>query len=220
MARARPLDVLFEDDRFLAVSKPAGVAVHGGAGIRTPPVVHRIPRGVRPVHRLDAGTSGVLLLAKDSDSARVAAAAWGEASKVYWAAVVGRAGAAHINRPLDDGSGRMQPARTDVRPIEASGDGAWTWVEATLGTGRNHQIRRHLAGFGHPVVMDDRYGDFAANKRFRHRVRAAGAPNPKHALLHARRLQVLDLDLVAPLPSRWHAWLGAVGIDLLPDRPD
>lgn len=206
----RPLDVLHEDERFLAVLKPAGIPVHGGAAVKVAPVMKRLGPGVFPVHRLDAGTSGVLLLAKSPQAARLAADHWAEADKRYLAVTVGVPESGRIDAPLDDG-GRLRPAATRIQLLRRFPRSRWGLVEARIETGRTHQIRRHLADRGHPVVMDDRYGDFAANKQFRAQVRSAGAPNPKHPLLHAQGLRLLDLDLLAPTPERWQLWLDAIG---------
>lgn len=210
-AVARPLEVLFEDDEYLVVNKPAGVPVHGGAGVKVATVVDRI-LGVRPVHRLDADTSGALLLARSATAAAAAADAWSTARKAYWALVRGRPAALRLEAPLPDASGRVQAASTRATPMAASNEADCALLHVELGTGRTHQIRRHLADAGHPILMDDRYGDFSANKAFRRRVREAGASNPKHALLHARSLEWRGRAVVAPLPERWAPWLKAAGL--------
>jgi 23S rRNA pseudouridine955/2504/2580 synthase len=77
-----------------------------------------------------------------------------------------------------------------------------------LGTGRTHQIRRHLASIGHPILGDDKYGDFGLNKRLR---KERGL---KHLLLHSARLVIPEalcgfpLDVSADPPERFEAFLG------------
>lgn len=219
--RRRPLDVLHEDEDWLAVDKPSGVPVHGGAGRTGPSVLERLreERGLELhlVHRLDRGTAGVLLLAKRPERARAASDAWPEVEKRYWALAGGRLVGGVIDRPLRDPDGRAKAARTLVQrveplrlgPLEAS------LAEVRLETGRLHQIRRHLAGSGHPVLMDDRHGDFDLNRRFADAVRERGLPRPKHLMLRCAGLRPpagLGLPpLEAPWPRPWLRLLEAVG---------
>lgn len=209
---SRPLEILFEDADYIALNKPAGVPVHGGAAVQTQTVVERLASTAHPVHRLDADTSGVLLLARTAAAASRASSEWSAAEKTYLALVVGPVREMTLRADLDDSHGRPRSALTRVEPRAASEDGAYTLARIRLGTGRTHQIRRHLADAGHPILMDDRYGDFAANKRFRAQAREAGAPTPKRTLLHHHVLRWAGREVVAPLPERWSAWLCAAGI--------
>jgi len=212
-ARARPLDVLYEDPAFLAVAKPAGVPVHGGAKTKIPTVLARLPDGLRPVHRLDAPTSGVLLLAKTRAAAAEAGRAWAGTTKLYEALVWGAwDGPSRIDAPLLDEEGRARAASTEVRLLEAGP--AACHLELRLVTGRFHQIRRHLADCGHAVLMDDKHGDFEANRRFKSRCRHEGAPTPKHLFLHAKRLEWWGPPIEAPRPGRWKDWARVLGLDL------
>jgi 23S rRNA pseudouridine1911/1915/1917 synthase len=181
-----PLDVVYEDGDLLVVNKPVGLVVHPGAGHRTGTLVHALLAhcgaslsGIggtrRPgiVHRLDRGTSGLLVVAKN-DPAHVALARQLKARTVerrYVTLAHGRlphaAGVveAAIGRDPRDrlrmavrptGAGR--PAVTRYRVLERFVRPApLTLVEATLGTGRTHQIRVHLAHLGTPVVGDRTY---------------------------------------------------------------
>lgn len=185
-AEAIPLDVVHEDADLLVVNKPPGLVVHPGAGHRTGTLVHALLAhcgptlsgvgGVRRpgiVHRLDRGTSGLLVVAK-TDHAHLALARQLKARTVerrYLALVHGRlphaAGIVEtaIGRDPRDrlrmavrppGAGR--PAVTRYRVLERFACPApLTLVEATLGTGRTHQIRVHLAHLGAPVVGDRTY---------------------------------------------------------------
>jgi 23S rRNA pseudouridine1911/1915/1917 synthase len=181
-----PLEVVYEDADLLVVNKPAGLVVHPGAGHRTGTLVHALLAhcgpalsgvgGVRRpgiVHRLDRGTSGLLVVAK-TDQAHLALARQLKARTVerrYLALVHGRvphaAGVIEtaIGRDPRDrlrmavrpaGAGR--PALTRYRVLERfTRPGPFTLLEATLGTGRTHQIRVHLAHLDAPVVGDRTY---------------------------------------------------------------
>ena len=183
---AIPLDVVYEDADLLVVNKPPGLVVHPGAGHRTGTLVHALLAhcgpalsgvgGVRRpgiVHRLDRGTSGLLVVAK-TDPAHLALARQLKARTVerrYLALAHGRlphaAGVVEtaIGRDPRDrlrmavrppGAGR--PALTRYRVLERFARPApLTLLEATLGTGRTHQIRVHLAHLGVPVVGDRTY---------------------------------------------------------------
>ena len=179
------VDVVHEDPHLLVIDKPAGLVVHPGAGQRTGTLVQgllaRYPElaGVggdpeRPgvVHRLDKGTSGLLLVARtdEAHAALVAALAERKVHRRYRALVWG-----HVEAPrglIDAPIGRSTRERTrmaiDERGREArtryevvarySAPVDLTELECTLETGRTHQIRVHLRSIGHPVVGDARYG--------------------------------------------------------------
>lgn len=197
-----PLNIVYEDEHLLVIDKPAGMAVHPGAGRPSGTLVNALlayrpeiaradldPERPGIVHRLDRETSGLLVVAanREVQAALQAMFKRREVLKVYLALVHGaispERGAieAPIGRDpihrrrmavLADG-GRY--ARTEYALREAL-DG-YTLIEATLVTGRTHQIRVHLASIGHPVVGDQVYG----------RRRDAGAPVPR-LFLHAWRL--------------------------------
>jgi 23S rRNA pseudouridine955/2504/2580 synthase len=212
------LPVLFEDEWLVAIDKPAGLAVHGGSGIAHG-VIESL-RSMRPdarflelVHRLDRETSGVLLVAKK----RAALTALHEAlrgrdvDKRYLVAVAGRfrndkqrVRAALAKRDAPEGGKRVsvseagQEAETVFRLRERRDD--MSLLEAELLTGRTHQIRVHLQHLEHPVLGDDKYGDFELNKALRKK-------GLKRMFLHAARIEfrhpVKDERVVieAPLPA-------------------
>lgn len=193
------LPVLFEDDAVIAIDKPSGIAVHGGSGVAHG-VIESL-RSMRPqarylelVHRLDRDTSGVLLVAKR----RPALTALHEAmrtravDKRYLAGVAGRfrnemqrVRVALAKRTLADGGKHVSVAASGQESetvFRRLGRGAeFSLVEAELLTGRTHQIRVHLAHLGHPVLGDDKYGDFELNRRLR-------KEGLKRMFLHARSL--------------------------------
>jgi len=168
--------ILFQDQRFVVLNKPPGVPVHAGPS-GEPSVedwFHLLSRrkdGPWLAHRLDAGTSGCLLIAlrKAALLAAQALFAAGEVRKTYWAVVRGAlpndrgtisAPLRRVTNPrgwrmvVDERSG--QPAATDWRVIGRAGD--LSWLELHPKTGRTHQIRVHCATLGTPILGDERYG--------------------------------------------------------------
>jgi tRNA pseudouridine32 synthase / 23S rRNA pseudouridine746 synthase len=167
--------VLFCDPRFIVLNKPAGLAVHpgprGGRSVEDWfPLLSRRKRGPWLAHRLDADTSGCLVVALRLAALHAAQAefATGRAGKVYWAVVRGRpvGDSGTVDAPLRRCSNRDgwrmnvgaagQAAITDWR-VMGRGDGI-TWLELRPRTGRTHQIRVHSAHLGCPVLGDPIYG--------------------------------------------------------------
>jgi 23S rRNA pseudouridine955/2504/2580 synthase len=213
---ARDFPVLFEDDSFLAIDKPAGVAVHGGSGVSFG-VIEQL-RMARPqakflelVHRLDRETSGILLIAKKRSALKSLQDQFREreTGKTYLALVVGQwpANKKVLDKPLhkyllDDGERRVKVVSRDdpdgmksvtlVKVREKSPVGAgpagsgFSLLEVTIKTGRTHQIRVHLASEGMPIAGDDKYGDFEVNKALQ---KPSAAVPLKRMFLHAWRLQ-------------------------------
>jgi 23S rRNA pseudouridine955/2504/2580 synthase len=233
VAPPREFPVLHEDDHLLAIDKPAGVAVHGGSGVSFG-VIEQLRRA-RPaarflelVHRLDKETSGVLLVAKKRSAlTRLQDQFRGRATdKTYAALVIGawppgrKVIDVALHRYLDAQGERR------VRAVQAAEEGrrsitlvrierslpGYTLLDVTLKTGRTHQIRVHLAHEGHPIVGDDKYGDFALNRRL-----ARGQPRFDRMFLHASRLAFDHpatgerIELTAPLPPECAVLLRAIG---------
>jgi len=208
--------VVHEDPQLIVVDKPAGLVVHHGAGHRGGTLVDglldRFPELAdlaaagagerdRPgiVHRLDKGTSGLLVVARTVESFASLSRQLREhtAGRHYRALVAGtvEADAGVVDAPI--GRSPRQPTRMAVtrggrpartaytvvaryrEPLEV------TLVEATLDTGRTHQVRVHLAAIGHPVIGDDRYAGTAPRPRA---VKEALAPG--RLFLHACRLSL------------------------------
>lgn len=179
--------VVYADDAVVVVDKPAGLVVHPGAGNREGTLVHgllaRFPdlaalavadEKDRPgiVHRLDKGTSGLLVVARTAGARAALAGQLGDRSmgREYLALVDGdmESDAGMVDAPLgrsdaDPTRIRVQaggrPARTRYEVRERfAGPPPMTLIRCQLETGRTHQIRVHLASIGHPVINDDRYG--------------------------------------------------------------
>jgi 23S rRNA pseudouridine1911/1915/1917 synthase len=216
-AEAIPLEVLYEDDDLAVINKPAGMVVHPAPGHHTGTLVHALlGRGgswsavggvSRPgiVHRLDKGTSGLIVVARNDVSHRALSAQLKDRSlsRTYLAIVQGR---------IKDAAGELEGAigrhpkerkrmavvsggrfaRTRYEVVERGA--GHTLLRCDLDTGRTHQIRVHLAAIGHPVVGDKEYRGDRPGLR------------PPRLFLHCEHLQfnhprtdeVLSLD--SPLP--------------------
>src|SRR5260370_13093922 len=169
------VSVLYQDDDLLAVDKPSGVVVHRGWG-RDGEVVMTLARAlsrrrVYPVHRLDRGTSGVLVLALTAAAARAVGEAF-EAGRVRKRCLVLVRGIAPesgvVDHPVPRSPGGPRvPAVTRFRRLATFE--RYSWLEAFPETGRLHQVRRHLKHISHPVIGDVRYGKGEHNRLFRTR---------------------------------------------------
>jgi 23S rRNA pseudouridine955/2504/2580 synthase len=228
MKRIKKIPVLFENDDCLVLNKPAGLPVQGGekAAVSLDSILGTAwsPKPLL-VHRLDRDTSGIILVAKHREAAARFSALFsrkGEAGaptggivKQYLAVCAGRpcpdSGSIRLDLEI---RGTVKKSETRYRRISGAclfdkavedreGCG-FSLVALELGTGRMHQIRRHLAGIGHPVLGDDKYGDFALNKTLRKAIEL------RRLLLHASRLVIsgdlaaqagFSLDISAPLPD-------------------
>ena len=179
-----PLDILYEDDSFLALNKQPGLVVHppgrgSNAGTLVSGLVYHFQKGLstvsgplRPgiVHRLDKDTSGIMLIAKNDSAHFKLARQFHERTirKAYHAVVQGEMDrdedivdlplARHRRTPekmtIDFKSGKS--AQTQYKVLERFRD--YTYVELSPRTGRTHQLRVHMMYIGHPVATDFLYG--------------------------------------------------------------
>jgi 23S rRNA pseudouridine955/2504/2580 synthase len=228
--------IIHEDEDLIVLNKPAGLAVQGGTK------THRHIDGLliglgaelaerpRLAHRLDRETSGVLVVAKR----RAVAAALGKlfatraVRKIYWAAVKGvpkppqgRIDVALLKAASPEGD-RVRAAKPDEDSAQRAvthysvidkAPPVTAWVSLKPSTGRQHQLRAHMAHVGHPIIGDDKYG---GNEGL-----PAAIPNKLH--LHARRIVFPHprggtVDVTAPLPPHMRETWGLFGFD--PDRYD
>ena len=166
--------VIYRDERLVGVNKPSGALVHRGYAndhLTIADIVRDelVGQPVHAVHRLDRGTSGVLLFALDADAARCMQEQFksGQVVKQYLALVRGpMTEPCDLDHPLPcEKGGSRVPAVTIFQPIAHSG--RWSLVQARPLTGRWHQIRHHLKHLSHPVVGDVRYGKGEINRFFR-----------------------------------------------------
>jgi len=225
-----PIAVVYEDAHLLVVNKPAGLVVHPGAGTSRGTLVNALLGHVhdlsgvggvlRPgiVHRLDRGTSGLLVVAKDDETHRslVRQFAGRTVEKEYLALVLGSPArpSGEIDSPIGRDpvhrqkmsvrAPRGREARTSWR-VEERFDGA-ALLRVRIHTGRTHQIRVHLASIGHPVAGDAVYGGKRTLSSRRAAAREAYASLDRPAL-HAARLAFTHpatrerLTFEAPLPA-------------------
>jgi 23S rRNA pseudouridine1911/1915/1917 synthase len=220
-----PVEILHADKDILVLNKPSGLVVHPGAGNREGTLVNALlalyPEiaGVGPeerpgiVHRLDKGTSGVMVAARSS---RAYASLVGQfkrhdVRKTYLGLVYGRVAEAegHIDWPIGRHATKRKristhtkdprEAETFFRVIESLPEA--TLLEIRPVTGRTHQIRVHLAAAGHPIVGDGVYGRKKLSKRY------------PRLFLHARTISFLHpatgerLEFAAPLPAELESLL-------------
>lgn len=189
------VEVLYRDEHYIAVNKPSGMIVHRGWG-QDHVTVHDIVRDqiigapIFGIHRLDRGTSGVLVFALDSQSAAhfQRQIDCGTVWKRYLTLVRGpMREPVIVDHAISTRGGNMRvDAITEFTPL--SHFERWSLVEAIPHTGRLHQIRRHLKHLSHPVVGDVLYGKGDVNRLFREKYGL-------HRLaLHASELQFTSMD--------------------------
>ncbi len=202
-----PLDILFEDDGLIVLDKPAGMVVHPSPGHDRGTLVHAllahcrnlsgIGGVLRPgiVHRLDAGTSGLLMVAK-SDEVHIALSRMlmeRRVERIYYAVVWGEL--ERETGTIDLPVGRSPRDRKKMAVLSEGGREAFTtyylldtygpfqYIRLKLGTGRTHQIRVHLSYTGNPVLGDPVYGGRRIRK---------GSLSKGEAELAARALSLID----------------------------
>lgn len=218
--------ILYEDKYLLIINKPSGIPVHGGSKVKLG-IVEAL-RSMYPklphlelAHRLDADTSGCLVLAKKRSVLKELHELLrnGEMHKLYWALTKGKwlAKELRVDAPLQKNhlsSGERivkvnsegKTALTVFKPLETYTDAML--VEATLHTGRTHQIRVHAQYRGHPIAGDEKYGDREFNKSMRQR-------GLKRLFLHAHSIEFVlpttgeTIKVTAPLDTDLKKFLAA-----------
>jgi 23S rRNA pseudouridine1911/1915/1917 synthase len=235
-AEAIPLDVLYEDDDLAVVNKPAGIAVHPGAGESTGTLVSALlyrlgtlsaiggPRRPGIVHRLDKGTSGALVVARTDEAHRGLVEQFQErlVEKTYVALLHGkmREQSGRIELPVARDlrrRTRMTTRRRDGRTARTDWTaklflGAFTLIEADLHTGRTHQLRVHFSSLGFPVIGDALYGAPRVET-----VHGTQLSDLGRNFLHAARIRFTHprtgepLDVRAPLPGELKTYIYALG---------
>lgn len=236
-----PLDILYRDEWLIAVHKPSGLLVHRSfldvheERFAVQMLRDQIGRHVHPVHRLDKGTSGVLLFALDRDTAARVSGVFErqQVLKTYLAVVRGHPPEQGLidhaltrrfddaeRRPATAGDAPPQDALTRFRrlattelpyQVDRYPTSRYALVELSPETGRRHQIRRHLKHISHPVIGDATFGKGRHNRLF------ATLFGVSRLLLACTRMQLTHprtgqaLDLVAPPAADFAAVLAALG---------
>lgn len=214
----RRFEILFDDPHLLAVNKPSGLPTLPGAGFMENTLLRLVQTqtpDANPVHRLGRATSGIVLFARTSQAASSLSAHWNtpRVQKIYRALAQGVAqhDAFEILTPIGlvphpligsvwAAQAQGKPSRSLARVV-ARTTGTTTF-EVSLGSGRPHQIRIHLASIGHPLVGDPLYGPTGQPLQD-----LPGLPGDGGYLLHAQFLKFhhpvtgAQIDLEAALPS-------------------
>ncbi len=227
VAEEIPLDILYEDADVVAINKPAGMVVHAGAGRHDGTLVNallhhfgtlsEVGGELRPgiVHRLDKGTSGVMLAARNDLAHRELARQFASRTveKTYLALVEGvlKRETGKIDKKITRDPVRRtrmtarlesgREAHTAYRVLERFS--RFTLLEVKIGTGRTHQIRVHLSSIGHPVAGDTLYGASA---------NPSGRADLGRPWLHSFRLRFAlpssgqEITIEARVPEELEAW--------------
>lgn len=215
--------VVYEDEHYLALNKPAGISSHGGSG-----VLYGVIETVRAwgkyefielAHRLDRDTSGLLLLAKNRPALLRAQRAFkhSTAEKRYFALLDGRwrgedrdVDAALVRNntrvEIDEEDGKPSKSRFSPKARYAG----MTLMEVQIFSGRTHQIRVHALALGHPVAGDTKYGEREVNRKYREK-------GLKRMFLHSHFLKLAaegdfpKLILNAPMTEELRDFIGRQG---------
>ena len=234
------LPIIYQDERVVAIHKPSGLLVHRSELDRHETrfavqlLRDQLGRHVYPAHRLDRGTSGVLVFALDKDTARALGGQFErqEVVKTYLAVVRGHPPEAGridhaLSRRRDDAewigersTDEAQPAVTDFRrlatcelphQVDRYPTSRYALVELTPHTGRRHQLRRHLKHIAHPIIGDATFGKGRHNRLFQ---QLFGCHRMLLACVRMQLRHPVDgrpLDLRAPPDGEFAAVLAALG---------
>jgi tRNA pseudouridine65 synthase len=216
----RVIELLWVDADVVVANKPSGLLVHRGMAADDDVALFRVRDAlgeyVHPLHRLDRGTSGALVFARNRTAAASLARAFeeGRVDKRYLALVRGVPPAEGvIDYPVPRGEGLPRvPAVTRYALVAASPVDRCALVEARPQTGRFHQVRRHLRHLGHPLVGDVNYGSGAINRHYR-------ATYDLHRLALHASFVAFDhpetggrIEVHAPMPDDLAVPLGRLGL--------
>ncbi|GDY25676.1 tRNA pseudouridine(65) synthase TruC [Agarivorans sp. Toyoura001] len=225
------LDILYQDEHYAAIYKPAGLLVHRSwiakeaTQFAMQMLRDQLGQYVYPVHRLDRPTSGVLIMAKSSDAAKHLSVLFAEHAirKTYLAVVRGYIEGEHLlDYPLKEKLDKMvdgkaqqdkpaQSAITHYKGLQKSElpypsgkftTSRYSLVELKPETGRKHQLRRHMHHLSHHIIGDTTYGDGRHNRLFRD-LNHAGLWLIANQLSFVHPYTKQNISIVCPRPERW-----------------
>ena len=228
----KSLDILYQDEYIVAISKPSGLLVHRTEldpfeqQFAVQILRNQLDRYVYPIHRIDKPTSGVLLFSLNLEIAQLLSQSLQDKQiyKSYIAIVRGwMPDEISIDRGIRQGRTNerkealthfqcLQTAEMPV-PIGPYQSARYSLVMASPVTGRRHQIRKHLNHVSHPIIGDTWYGDRDHNRYFSEK------KNISQMLLHSYQLQFShpetkkQIKIKAPLPAHWQEALSLIGFD-------
>jgi tRNA pseudouridine65 synthase len=221
-AETASIELLFVDAHLVVANKPSGLLVHRGWARDEDTALFRVRDAVGehvyPIHRLDRGTSGALLFARNPETARLLGNTFqeGRADKRYLALVRGEPpaeGVIDYAIPKAE-DGERVPAVTRFRLIARSPVDRCSLVEAKPETGRLHQVRRHLCHIGHPLVGDVNHGRGDINRRYREQYQLFRLALHAHALGFDHPLLGTRVSVRAPVPDDFARALTALQLPL------
>ena len=210
---ASKLEIIHQDKDLIAINKPAGLLSvgttqenkqHALALLRTQLTRGKDRMQLWPVHRLDRDTSGILLFATSKEMREAVMANWGKSEKVYLAIVEGtpKENKGTIDQPLrlDEKEycmhvGKHPDAKNAITHyVVKQSAGNRSLLEVSIETGRQHQIRAHMAWLGHSIIGDERYG----KKPFNKNGGKMGLHSMRLSIVHPKTKSQLRLEVDAP----------------------
>lgn len=229
MKSIHPERILYEDEHLLVVNKLAGelvVAAEGDGKMPLYDFLHKNHPGLRVVHRLDFGTSGVLVFAKSADVVKTIRESkfehWTKKYRMLVAGVI-KDNFGTITKPLR--------ARTHTGFVEAVTHfkvlqryGLASYVETEIETGRKHQIRQHMASIGHPLLLDAQYGDPRKDRDFKRKFKYRRLFLHAYSLSFPHPVTGVKVTVFAPVPTTFQEAIhklqrGAEARQKAPSRP-
>lgn len=205
-------DILFQDDEIIIIDKPPFLAVQPGKNIKTT-VIDILEKEhnakLYPVHRLDMDTSGCLVVAKSKESASKYAQLFSDSKteKKYFAVCSGQFNSnSGVIKEKIEIKGKFKESETIYRVIKKFAK--FTLLELKITTGRMHQIRIHLAKTEHPIIGDDKYGNFKLNKEIYAKYKI------DNLMLFAHSIKINNKIVKAKLPEHFLNFLKLFNVKL------